>query len=86
MESRLPESIFMRITLCFFLVIIATLVGWNAKPLFAQSDSNVFEAQSSNDVSANNDTPAQWYKGNLHTHTLWSDGDDFPEMVADWYR
>ncbi|MFP6621141.1 MAG: SGNH/GDSL hydrolase family protein [Pirellulaceae bacterium] len=28
----------------------------------------------------------KWYKGNLHTHTLWSDGNDFPEMVADWYR
>ncbi|MGL4551085.1 MAG: hypothetical protein ACRC33_07850 [Gemmataceae bacterium] len=28
----------------------------------------------------------KWYKGNLHTHTLWSDGDDFPEMVADRYR
>jgi hypothetical protein len=28
----------------------------------------------------------RWYKGNLHTHTLWSDGDDFPEPVADWYR
>jgi hypothetical protein len=28
----------------------------------------------------------QWWKGNLHTHTLWSDGDDFPETVADWYR
>ncbi|NBO92547.1 MAG: hypothetical protein EBV06_09605 [Planctomycetia bacterium] len=28
----------------------------------------------------------KWYKGNLHTHTLWSDGDDFPEMVADNYR
>jgi hypothetical protein len=27
-----------------------------------------------------------WWKGNLHTHTLWSDGDDFPEMVADWYK
>lgn len=27
-----------------------------------------------------------WYRGNLHTHTLWSDGDDYPEMVADWYR
>jgi hypothetical protein len=31
-------------------------------------------------------TRAQWWKGNTHTHTLWSDGDDFPEMVADWYR
>ncbi len=29
---------------------------------------------------------ARWWKGNLHTHTLWSDGDDFPEMVADWYK
>lgn len=25
-------------------------------------------------------------KGNLHTHSLWSDGDDFPEMVVDWYQ
>lgn len=28
----------------------------------------------------------RWYKGNLHTHTFWSDGDDFPEMVAGWYK
>ena len=28
----------------------------------------------------------RWYKGNLHTHTLWSDGDGFPEMSADWYK
>ena len=27
-----------------------------------------------------------WWKGNLHTHTLWSDGDDFPDMVANWYK
>jgi hypothetical protein len=30
--------------------------------------------------------PAQWWKGNLHTHTLWSDGDDYPEMITDWYK
>jgi hypothetical protein len=28
----------------------------------------------------------RWYKGNIHTHSLWSDGNDFPEMIADWYR
>ncbi|MGI9013270.1 MAG: hypothetical protein ACR2GY_03375 [Phycisphaerales bacterium] len=28
----------------------------------------------------------RWWKGNLHTHTLWSDGNGFPEMVAEWYR
>lgn len=27
-----------------------------------------------------------WYRGNLHTHTYWSDGDAFPEMVLDWYK
>ena len=32
------------------------------------------------------DTPARWWKGNLHTHSLWSDGDDYPEMIADWYK
>lgn len=28
----------------------------------------------------------RWYKGNLHTHTYWSDGDAYPEMVLDWYK
>lgn len=28
----------------------------------------------------------QWYKGNTHTHTLWSDGDAAPEVAAAWYR
>lgn len=28
----------------------------------------------------------RYWKGNLHTHSLWSDGDDFPEMIADWYK
>ena len=31
-------------------------------------------------------TVDSWWRGNIHTHTLWSDGDDFPEMIADWYR
>ena len=24
---------------------------------------------------------ATWWKGNLHTHSLWSDGDDYPDYV-----
>lgn len=27
-----------------------------------------------------------WFKGNLHTHSYWSDGDEFPEMIMDWYK
>jgi len=32
------------------------------------------------------DPEPRWWRGNLHTHTLWSDGDGFPEMAIDWYR
>src|SRR5439155_13778179 len=28
----------------------------------------------------------KWYRGNLHTHSLWSDGDDYLEMIALWYK
>jgi len=27
-----------------------------------------------------------WYKGNTHTHSYRSDGDDFPEMIMEWYK
>ena len=38
------------------------------------------------DLSVVPQRPVTWWKGNLHTHSLWSDGNDFPEMIADWYR
>jgi len=28
----------------------------------------------------------QWFKGNLHTHSYWSDGDEFPEVIMEWYK
>ena len=36
--------------------------------------------------SKGKETPPTWWKGNLHTHSLWSDGDDYPEMIVDWYK
>ena len=29
---------------------------------------------------------SSWYKGNLHMHSLWSDGDDFPELIAGRFK
>ena len=38
-------------------------------------------------ISCENSSAKQiWHKGNLHTHSLWSDGDDFPEMIIQWYK
>lgn len=28
--------------------------------------------------------PSGWYKGNTHTHSLWSDGDAAPETAVGW--
>ncbi|WP_206107609.1 PHP domain-containing protein [Paludisphaera rhizosphaerae] len=42
-------------------------------------------ARSQDDGSPTAGAQTRWFKGNLHTHTLWSDGDDYPEMVVDWY-
>jgi hypothetical protein len=29
---------------------------------------------------------ADWYKGVTHVHSLWSDGDMAPELIAEWYK
>lgn len=36
--------------------------------------------------SADRSVQKKWYKGNLHTHSFWSDGDEFPETILDWYK
>jgi hypothetical protein len=37
-------------------------------------------------VAQKSDDSLKWFKGNTHTHSYWSDGDDFPEMIMDWYK
>lgn len=32
------------------------------------------------------DGELRWFRGNMHTHSHWSDGDDFLENIALWYR
>jgi hypothetical protein len=54
---------------------VVALALWLAAPAVAPADDAVPA-----------DPQPRWWKGNTHTHTLWSDGDDFPEMVAEWYR
>ncbi len=39
-----------------------------------------------NKTLQSNKETTKWYKGNLHTHTYWSDGDEFPEVVLNWYK
>ena len=56
--------------------------------LLASLDPALTQAQGvpAADAPVAPDLAPRWYKGNLHTHSLWSDGNDYPEMIADWYR
>ena len=36
-------------------------------------------------MASRGSTPKRWYKGNTHTHTLWSDGNAAPEKVVSFY-
>ncbi len=36
--------------------------------------------------AAEEEARATWWKGNLHTHSLWSDGDHYPEIIVDRYK
>ena len=49
--------------------------------------SSIYATSLGMSVAAEAEQPAtRWWRGNIHTHSLWSDGNDFPEMIADWYR
>ena len=61
-----------------FLVILA--IHW-----LLVSGSSVLVAQEGNQLLMEADGQ-RWCKGNMHTHSLWSDGDDYPEMIASWYK
>src|SRR5436190_8982903 len=69
-------------SLCLALTTIALLIGavaWHARSMPGQQ-------QSAQLLPVLQDAGPKYWKGNLHTHSFWSDGDDFPEMIADWYR
>ncbi|MCB1230373.1 MAG: hypothetical protein KDN19_08915 [Verrucomicrobiae bacterium] len=45
-----------------------------------------FASVSSFSGAQENSESLHWYRGNTHTHSLWSDGNDFPEMITAWYK
>src|SRR6186997_2621450 len=91
-SSTIGDSFMRRLVPCGVLVVATFLCsaandGKVAAPpakATVSAKPAALPAPASSDASA---APTlRWYKGNLHTHSLWSDGDDFPEMIVDWYK
>ena len=61
----------------------ATLRFFVATILFAAA---LLTSASGQEMSLKASGELQWRKGNMHTHSYWSDGDNYPEMIAAWYK
>jgi len=55
------------------------LLAGLALAVFTLAGSAVWAAESK-------ESALPWWKGLTHMHSRWSDGADFPEMVAQWYK
>ncbi len=64
-------------------VVLASVVVVLAVAGFAVLSDRSLQADPARDVGS---LPTQWFKGNLHTHSHWSDGDDYLENIGLWYR
>jgi hypothetical protein len=72
--TKPPHMIRFQKALCSVILLILLLLLSTA----CTSNSNDSIVHTSNEYT--------WWKGNLHTHTLWSDGDHYPEYIVDWYK
>src|SRR5262245_13340907 len=70
-------------SLCLFLVAACSVA---ALAVYSRSGDSGAPVLKESKVAVLRDAAPRYWKGNLHTHSLWSDGDDFPEMIADWYK
>lgn len=68
---------------CRHLAAVLSLVMLITVSMLTVADVSPLHAD---DVVLQKSSQQAWFKGNMHTHSLWSDGDDYPEMIADWYQ
>lgn len=72
----------------FYLIIFLTLYSCSEKEIdeVKLKDNKSDTIYYKESIDSSNDTIFRWVKGNLHTHSFWSDGDEFPEEIVDWYK
>lgn len=61
-----------------FLVVVSMWAAINLPQTSPTAKANAQQLKANGEL--------QWFKGNMHTHSLWSDGDDYVESIALWYR
>lgn len=71
---RLSRMKYQLVFLSALLVLVGTAAAIDVRMFSTKTDV----LQTSADL--------KWYRGNLHTHSHWSDGNDYLEMIALWYR
>jgi len=74
----------MRVRILLATKLLLCLVLWTANATVFGQDIEALTTVGTDPVPP---VPAlRYWKGNIHTHSFWSDGNDFPEMICEWYR
>ncbi|MEI8212374.1 MAG: hypothetical protein WCI02_09505 [Planctomycetota bacterium] len=87
MPLHSTPSIAYPFTVLSWALVVTLAIGFGNRCMsYYQTGSSSPEAVSNAADTIPANPEPRWWKGNLHTHSLWSDGNDFPEMISDWYR
>lgn len=65
---------FRKETICIVIIFCLTWIH-DATDVVAQPD-----------FQSKEDDKFHWFRGNMHTHSFWNGGRDFPENIAKWYK
>ncbi len=91
-HARMLHRLLKTLAVCFVgtgsLISTASALAWQNPEVSDRVLTSTPEISADSPVQGNLDSKTQprWYKGNLHTHSLWSDGNNFPETIIAWYR
>lgn len=78
MWQRMRSILFLLISILLYSAVLVLFLVTQLQTAASGQEAPAVEAADQSELT--------WWKGNIHTHSLWSDGNDFPEMIADWYR
>lgn len=69
----------------YFPVLLLLVLSLTGCGIF-KSDGSDENTQQEEEKPTERPPENYWFKGNLHAHSYWTDGNDYPEMIMNWYK
>lgn len=72
----------------YFPVLLLLILSLTSCDIFKSDGSGEQNEEEEEPIEEPSEEPPEttWYKGNLHAHSYWTDGGDYPDMILNWYK